>query len=449
VRRAICLLVALVVSACLPTRGEAAWTRLRSANFLFIGDAPERDIRALARSLEQFRDALARALPNSHSQSVAPTIVLVFTSERSFEPFMPRFAGKTVRIGGMFRGAEDVNYIALAMDRRADGLRTAFHEYTHLLVSDTIVSLPLWLVEGLAEFYETFEERDGGETGLIGVPSAHHLQVLRSQFIPLEELMAIDETSPIYNENSRRSSFYSTSWALTHYLLLGNPDRMRQLDRYIAHLRADLPQEQAFRDAFRMDPGTLEKELRQYVSRLRFPAVCVDYGASLRASVPDGGERIEDWEARGYLGDFLARDRERGEEGRALLTEVLNVRADAPFALQALGRIERQSGNVEAAVNLLQRAAALAPDDVAVHVELARALMDRVREDEARGNPVEGTLALSHSAISRSRRGALKIDCSSRTFSSRRTKSTSPGRNWNRSSPRERRPPSGSAPATC
>jgi tetratricopeptide (TPR) repeat protein len=279
-------------------------------------------------------------------------------------------------------------------------LRTAFHEYTHLLVSNTIRSLPLWLEEGLAEFYETFEERDGGEAGMIGTPSAHHLQALRTQFIPLEALMAIDETAPIYNENSRRSAFYSTAWALTHYLLLGNPDGVRQLDRYIAYLGADVPQQQAFRDAFQMDPEALERELRTYVSRFRFPAVRVDYGTNLRASVPDGGERIEEWEARGYLGDFLARDRARGEEGRALLTEVLKAQADAPFVLLSLGRLERQSGNAEAAVKLLQRAAALAPDDAAVHAAFAGALMARFHADQP-GDSAEATLALAHTAISR------------------------------------------------
>jgi len=400
VRRAICLLVALVLLGGLPTRGEAAWTRLRTANFVFIGDAPERDIRAIARNLEQFRDALSRALPNSRSQSVAPTVVLVFASHRSFLPFMPQFEGRPVEVSGIFRAEDDINYIALNAEQRAAGLRTAFHEYTHLLVSNTIRSLPLWLEEGLAEFYETFEERDGGEAGMIGTPSAHHLQALRTQFIPLEALMAIDETAPIYNENSRRSAFYSTAWALTHYLLLGNPDGVRQLDRYIAYLGADVPQQQAFRDAFQMDPEALERELRTYVSRFRFPAVRVDYGTNLRASVPDGGERIEEWEARGYLGDFLARDRARGEEGRALLTEVLKAQADAPFVLLSLGRLERQSGNAEAAVKLLQRAAALAPDDAAVHAAFAGALMARFHADQP-GDSAEATLALAHTAISR------------------------------------------------
>ena len=399
-RRAICLLVALVLLGGLPTRGEAAWTRLRTANFVFIGDAPERDIRAIARNLEQFRDALSRALPNSRSQSVAPTVVLVFASHRSFLPFMPQFEGRPVEVSGIFRAEDDINYIALNAEQRAAGLRTAFHEYTHLLVSNTIRSLPLWLEEGLAEFYETFEERDGGEAGMIGTPSAHHLQALRTQFIPLEALMAIDETAPIYNENSRRSAFYSTAWALTHYLLLGNPDGVRQLDRYIAYLGADVPQQQAFRDAFQMDPEALERELRTYVSRFRFPAVRVDYGTNLRASVPDGGERIEEWEARGYLGDFLARDRARGEEGRALLTEVLKAQADAPFVLLSLGRLERQSGNAEAAVKLLQRAAALAPDDAAVHAAFAGALMARFHADQP-GDSAEATLALAHTAISR------------------------------------------------
>jgi tetratricopeptide (TPR) repeat protein len=400
VRRAICLLVGLLFVGGLPTRGEAAWTRLRSANFLFIGDAPEGDIRAIARNLEQFRDALARALPNSRSQSVAPTIVLVFASHRSFLPFMPRFEGRTVEVGGIFRGGADVNYIALNVEQRAAGLRTAFHEYTHLLVSDTITSLPLWLEEGLAEFYEAFEERDGGESAIIGAPAAHHLQTLRGRFMPLAELMAVDHSSPIYNENIRRGLFYSQSWALTHYLLLGNRDRMPQLDRFIARLGADVQPEDAFREAFQMEVGALEKELRGYVQRFSFPAVRVEFDVNLRDIATARGERIADWEAQSYLGDFLARDDNRSEEGRAALAGVLKGQPDAWFALTALGLLEQRSGNLEEALSLLRPAATLAPDDALVQAAYARALLARFHADPP-GDTDETVLALAHTAISR------------------------------------------------
>src|SRR5262249_6039618 len=65
------------------------------------------------------------------------------------------------------------------------------------------------------------EER--GRQADIGHPIVRHVQLLRERFLPVAQLLAVDETSALYNEGERRSIFYAEAWALTHYLLMERP----------------------------------------------------------------------------------------------------------------------------------------------------------------------------------------------------------------------------------
>lgn len=78
------VVAALALVSLAPLDAMAKWTQLRSENFLFIGDAPERDIRATAQKLEQFREVMLRALPGTTMTSPVPTVVIVFGSDTSF-----------------------------------------------------------------------------------------------------------------------------------------------------------------------------------------------------------------------------------------------------------------------------------------------------------------------------------------------------------------------------
>ena len=67
-----------------PQRAHAdmKWTTLHSEHFAFVGDAGERVMRQIAVHLEQFRDALSRALPPAAVASSVPTTVYVFQNDK-------------------------------------------------------------------------------------------------------------------------------------------------------------------------------------------------------------------------------------------------------------------------------------------------------------------------------------------------------------------------------
>jgi hypothetical protein len=278
------ILTAFALLSLMPCEARAAWTQLRTQNFLFVGDASERTIRATAQKVEQFREAMLRAIPGAPATPPVPTVVIVFGSDVSFTPYKPRFRGRPVDAAGLFVQNEDVNYILVNAEALDKAFKIVFHEYSHFLVGNWSEAAPVWLREGMAEVYSTFEERDGGQGAVLGIPDRNHLALLQgTPLIPLGELITVDTSSPTYNEGTRRGLLYAESWALVHYLMFGDETRRPQLQAFMRAVRQGTPAERAFDDAFG-DINALEKELRAYLRRFRFPGVRVDFGEKVGGS---------------------------------------------------------------------------------------------------------------------------------------------------------------------
>src|SRR5207237_8476751 len=125
--------------------------------------------------------------------------------------------------------------------------------------------------EGLAEYYSTLSIEEGRKVHL-GELIPYHLMALREgKLYPLRTLFAVDHYSPEYNEGSKRGMFYAESWALVHYLILGNNvQRLPQLGKFLQLTEANKPTDEAGKQSFQMDFVTLEKELKKYLEAHTF-----------------------------------------------------------------------------------------------------------------------------------------------------------------------------------
>jgi len=265
------LRVAAVLAVCLATIGMAAvpqiqWRRIDSPNFIIIGEGGGGDLRDLAVRFEGFREMLGRVLNVRVTQTPVPTFVVAFAYDRSFTPFKPMFDGKRVEAAGVFVPRNDVNYIAMVHDGQDTRMRIVLHEYAHVVLENTGQRLPLWLDEGLAEYYSTFVMSKGGKEATLGGLIGEHLTLLATKpLLTLPELLSVDAKSPQYNEGDRRSLFYAQSWALTHLLLLGEPSRTSQLTQYLDLLAKGVAPLEAWQTAFGTDD--IIRELGNYVRR--------------------------------------------------------------------------------------------------------------------------------------------------------------------------------------
>lgn len=379
-----------VVTAVLaiPRGAGAEWRRIESDHFVFVGDAPDRDMRVIADRLELFRASVTRVLASSATSLPVPTVVIVFKNDRSFTPFKPAFQGKPVAVAGYFVGSDDVNYIAVNAEQDSEAYGVIFHEYAHSLVGHMVGTAPPWIDEGLAEFYGTFQASIDGTGATLGAPSRENLQFLRSSpMMPIAQLIAVDRESPLYNWGKGRTLFYAQSWALVHYLTFGAPARAAQLNRYLDGIRLGMPATDAFDQAFGGDTAALDRELQEYVRSPALKAVRLTFAGSVASQQPDRGAVIADHEAAGYLGDVLSRLGRTGD-ARTYLRKALGAAPDAGRAMASLGLLELQEGNDADALPLLERAATLMPGSGAVLGTYGRALVQRAE----RGGPDETAL---------------------------------------------------------
>ena len=292
----------------LPPQTRDNWRSVRTNHLFVIGNADAEKLRQVAAWLEFFHSAFARLVSRNVLDSSVPTTVIVFRDDASFTPFKPLYQGRPANLAGFFQPGDDVNYIALSLDPDTrDPFSTAFHEYVHLHLRDNVPGAPLWLNEGLAELYGSLQF--SGNDALLGAPLVHYIRLLReNELLPLSTLLSIGTNSPHYNEQDKSGIFYGQSWALVHYLMLGEHGRQDQFKRFLQQVSRGENAEKAIENSFGVTLERLEQDLKTYVRRGDFaaqriasvdnPQAYASYMAIQRASLSEG-------EANHYLGDLL------------------------------------------------------------------------------------------------------------------------------------------------
>ena len=375
-RTAIVLAIAFcflsIVCSPLPVSAKDKWTSVRSKNFLMVGNAGEKDLRQVGVRLEQFREVFSRLFTSLKIDSPVPTTVIVFKNDESYRPFKPN-----ANTAGYFQSGPDVNYITLELtsdvNSQQDPFAVILHEYTHLLVRNTSGNVPTWFNEGLAEYYSTFSITSDQKV-VVGRPIASHVYLLRgNKMLPLRTLFQVDPKSPYYNERDKQSIFYAESWALMHYLILGKDgQRMPQLSKFVDLVSAGTPMEKAFQEAFAMTFESMEKELRNYIQRDRYPILSGSFQSKVGYDSAMQAAPITEAEAQAYLGDLLLKSDRADAE--IYLQKALALDPDLPMANASLGLLRVRQGKHDEARKRLERAVAASSQNYLIHYYYAYAL---------------------------------------------------------------------------
>ncbi len=350
-------------------QAKDTWISVRSQNFNLIGNASEKDIRKVATRLEQFRDVFTRLLPGARFESPVPTTVIVFKSMSSYKPF------NSGNNAGYFQKGEDVNYITLTTELSAQNpYSVIYHEYTHLLVDNTTGNVPAWFNEGLAEYYSSFDIEEDRKAHL-GELIPYHLEVLRSEkLLPLRTLFAVDHYSPYYNESGKRGVFYAESWALAHYLILGNNgQRLPQLAKFLQLISNNVGLDNAFKQAFQMEVESLEKELRKYIEGHTFRMQIATFEHKLEFDNEMKVAPVSEAEAQGYLGDLLLHINKLNE-AEVRLQQALTLDPKVSMAQASLGILRARQGQFGEARKNLQEAVKEDSNNYLAHYYYAYAL---------------------------------------------------------------------------
>ncbi len=244
-----------------------------------------------------------------------------------------------------------------------------------MILSNVVPALPLWAEEGMADFYGTFKLSDDGRTASIGLPvTPDEINLLRGRaLIPLSELVAADQGSPLYVDDKYRSRFYAQSWALMHYLQVGNPARAPQLKDFLRRIASREAPVAAFNASF-PDAAKLENELFDYVGRFTFPIIETKGPERAAGDFPYSVSRMSAAESKAVQGIILLRQ-ERFAEADAKFNEALTLDQNTAWAHlgRGLGRV-MQNRAVDGLASL-QRGAALADQDAMAQFALGLGAM--------------------------------------------------------------------------
>ena len=389
-KRQLSITLAVAILSCIcavQCSAKESWVRIQSKNFTLIGNASESEMRKVATKLEGFRQTLSLIFPQVKIETPVPTTVVIFKTHDGFRPFKPRYHGKVNDdVAGYFLAGPYMNYIAITAEDR--GLspypyEVIFHEYEHFITGNNLLRVPVWLDEGLAEFYSSFATSDDDQKITLGLPLGRHILYLKNRpLIPLKTLLAVDRKSPYYSEGSKAGVFYAESWALVHYLMLANQEKRKgQLLRFINLLDSDLPIEEMFRQAFQTDYKTIEEELRSYIHKFAFPVLEGTFKQPVNFEKEVKSTPLSEAEVHYYLGDLLLNLR-RPDEAEARLQKSISLDARFAPSVVSLG-ILKMNDDTDQAKKLFQSAIEIDSKNYLAHYYLALALVREKLVEEA------------------------------------------------------------------
>ena len=267
--RGIAAVIAVLAMGCAQTgalRGggprPAGWVEARSPHFTLATDLPADRARAALESFERVFTLFATRLFPSRDPPDTQVEVVMFATPREYETFRPRPYGS-----GYFSDGNDIvsrPTIVLVSGGFDEATRLPFqHELAHRFIHHFLPDPPVWLNEGLADYYSTASVYRSEL--YLGLPP----RVPGSEPLPtLHALLAMGRAA--FYDPKRALGSYLGAWALVHFLRNSTPDRARRFDRYFAALDAGARHERAWQDAFGdLDPAELESAFSLHVAALR------------------------------------------------------------------------------------------------------------------------------------------------------------------------------------
>jgi tetratricopeptide (TPR) repeat protein len=324
-----------------PLDAADAWVEIRSPHFVVATDASDKDARTVAQQFEQIRGLLHSAMRLPKVDPPQPIVIIATQNEQVVKLLLPEdFATKShTQHVGMYVHERDKDYVLVRINVPGSNVtpypyRVVYHEYTHALMRLNFDTLPLWLEEGIAEFYGN--SRMGQKQSKTGEVDARQLSVLqRNSFIPIETLLQVDHTSPFYNEKDQTSMFYAESWALFHYLMMSPDARRKELfNRFLTEYSKSGNQVDAATAAFG-DLKTFGRVIEDYARQRTFyvETVTMRQDAELEHYTT---RSLSPGETLALQGDFLSH-RNLADAARPLLERAIASEPALPFAHEALG----------------------------------------------------------------------------------------------------------------
>jgi Tfp pilus assembly protein PilF len=265
------IILILILFPGLARAGEKPWIEVVSPHFRVLTNATQNDARHVARQFEQMRFVFVDRFPQFRLEGGAPLTIFVASDESTAKALEPwTWKRKGVKPAGIFHHAWEREYVMVRMDLWDQNTHeVVYHEYTHSILHRNLHWIPVWLDEGLANYYG-YTRFEGNRIFIGAVPDRN--QMPRQELIPVETLIGVDRNSPYYHSEDKVYQFYAESWALVHFLMFGpGMDGGKRLNQFSTLLQHGVEQKKAFQQAIGSF-ADIDKALADYLAKFAFPA---------------------------------------------------------------------------------------------------------------------------------------------------------------------------------
>jgi hypothetical protein len=236
---------------------------VRAEQLMILSDFKISRDHPLVQDLRRLRKQISATL--DLPMQTDPVVVYLFSDELTYRQYLEvRYPDLPSRRAYFVGEPNKLAVYTYWGDKIQEDLR---HEYTHGLLHAALTNVPLWLDEGLAEYFEVA----GPEPGTVNVEYAHRLaEALANGWKPdIERLERLEEFSQMQRFD------YQEAWAWVHFMLHSTPEAKEALVAYLRDLRT---QTQPVPLSVR-----LQREVPEFQERL------LSYVASLHSSSTWGG----------------------------------------------------------------------------------------------------------------------------------------------------------------
>lgn len=181
----------------------------------------------LVEELKLLRDQVHEKLELPVESDGERVIVYLFSNEMEYRKYIQEtYPGLPFRRAYFIGTPEKLAVYTFWGERIREDLR---HEYTHGLLHASLKTVPLWLDEGLAEYFEV----PGSEPGTVNNEYAVRLaRAVQSGWRPdIRRLERLEKVEQMHRAD------YRESWAWVHFMLHSTPDGRQVLLDYLQELR--------------------------------------------------------------------------------------------------------------------------------------------------------------------------------------------------------------------
>lgn len=345
-------------------RAEQQWIRAATPHFRIISSAPEKRTREIAEMLESVSGALRSVNPRFDAR-FGDTTVFLFNRRADSQPYFELLLNqkKTRAPGAFVSHADGTAAIIVDAASRLATDRTVKHELMHNILATSGTRLPLWLEEGIAEYFSTTVVL--GDKVILGRPILQHQRMLRLRgVLPMNDVLEARSGSPV----TSHALFYPQSWAVVDWMMRTN---RRAFYPFIADIDSGVAPEEAFQHHYSMAPLTVARSIRSHAVRPSASSAT----QIQRAAVPIATTQISYADALCELARFLGQLESTRDDAEGFLNAALAAEPEHARATAWIGVLRARDRRYDEASPYFEKALELDPDDAAIQTAFAETLL--------------------------------------------------------------------------